>query len=321
MILKREFRTIIQYILLLLIGVFLLYLSLHKLKFKQVAETVYHGNFILVLPVLFISVLVYFFRVLRWELLFHQIHQDIPKSNLTIALCIGYLVNFAIPRLGEITRCAILKKLNATPINQSLSTVIFERTIDVLTLIFISLLAIVLEYTQHSNLLSSLINFEFIPTKQLILLIVIFIGAMIIGINFIYKTENKIKFWIQEFWVSVKQLAKIKNISLFVLYTICIWICYFLMTYLWFFTFTESSKLSYYMAFQIMIVGSFVRSIPLQAGSAGAYHYGVSQAFILLGVSGLTANALAIIIHGFQTIFTFIIGSIAYLTFVYKSKT
>jgi len=75
------------------------------------------------------------------------------------------------------------------------------------------------------------------------------------------------------------------------------------------------------MAFQIMIVGSFVRSIPIQAGSAGAYHYGVSQAFILLGISSITANALAIIIHGFQTIFTFIIGSLAYMAFVYKSKT
>ena len=318
---KINFKTIVQYVFLLLIGVFLLYLSLHKLEFKKVAETVYNGNFILVFPVLFISIVVYIFRVLRWELLFSQIHQNIPKSNLTIALCIGYLVNFAIPRLGEITRCAVLKKLNATPLNQSLSTVIFERTIDFITLLLISILAIILEYSHNSTLLFSFINFDIIPQKQLIVFIILFIIAAIICIIYVFKTENKLKSWIQEFWVSVKLLAKIKNVSLFVFYTFCIWICYFFMTYLWFFTFTESSKLSYYMAFQIMIVGSFVRSIPLQAGSAGAYHYGVSQALILLGISSLTANALAIIIHGFQTIFTFIFGSIAYLAFVYKSKS
>lgn len=297
-----------------------MYLSLHKLEFKQVTETIYRGNFILVIPVLFISIIVYFFRVLRWELLFHQINLDTPKSNLTIALCLGYLVNFAIPRLGEVTRCAVLKKLNATAINQSLPTVVFERTIDVITLLLISVLAIILEYFNNSTLLKSFINFELVPPIQLIGIMIILIATIIFGIYLIFKTENRIKTWLKGFWISVKMLAKIKNIFLFSVYTICIWICYYLMTYLWFFTFTESSQLSYYMAFQVMIVGSFVRSIPLQAGSAGAYHYGVSQAFILLGISSITANALAIIIHGFQTIFTFLIGSLAYLAFVYKSK-
>jgi hypothetical protein len=299
----------------------LLYMSLHKLEIKQITETIYKGNFLLVIPVLFISIIVYFFRVLRWELLFRQINQDIPKSNLSIALCIGYLVNFAIPRLGEVTRCAILKKLNKTPINQSLTTVIFERTIDVITLLIISILAIILEYANHTSLLKSFVNFDLIPTNQVIGLLIAFATLIIFVVYLIYKTENKVKTWLQGFWISIKMLAKIKSIFLFSIYTICIWICYFLMTYLWFFTFTESSNLSYYMAFQIMIVGSFVRSIPLQAGSAGAYHYGVSQAFILLGISSITANALAIIIHGFQTIFTFIIGSLAYMAFVYKSKT
>ncbi len=307
--------------LFLSIGAMLLYMSLHKLEIKQITETIYKGNFLLVIPVLFISIIVYFFRVLRWELLFRQINQDIPKSNLSIALCIGYLVNFAIPRLGEVTRCAILKKLNKTPINQSFTTVIFERTIDVITLLIISILAIILEYANHTSLLKSFINFDLIPTNQVIGLLIAFATLIIFVVYLIYKTENKVKTWLQGFWISIKMLAKIKSIFLFSIYTICIWICYFLMTYLWFFTFTESSNLSHYMAFQIMIVGSFVRSIPLQAGSAGAYHYGVSQAFILLGISSITANALAIIIHGFQTIFTFIIGSLAYMAFVYKSKT
>jgi uncharacterized protein (TIRG00374 family) len=298
----------------------LLYVSLHKLELKQVTETISRGNFLLVIPVIFISIIVYFFRVLRWELLFHQINQDIPKSNLTIALCIGYLVNFAIPRLGEVTRCAILKKLNATPINQSLTTVIFERTIDVITLLLITALGIILEYGNHSKILGLFINYDLIPTNQFIGFVIAFTALTIISLYLICKTENKIKNWLQGFWISIRMLTKIKSIFLFSIYTICIWICYFLMTYLWFFTFTESSTLSYYMAFQIMIVGSIARSIPLQAGSAGAYHYGVSQAFILLGISSITANALAIIIHGFQTIFTIIIGSLAYLAFVYKSK-
>lgn len=317
---NKKIYKYLQYIFLLFIGISLLYLTLHKLQLKQVSNTIAIGNYWLVIPVLFISLVVYFFRVLRWSLLYNQINQDISKGNLTISLCLAYLVNFAIPRMGEITRCLVLKKLNQTPINLSLSTVIFERTIDIIALFIITITAIILEYFHHSSLLNSFTDFKIISTQQIVLLIIMIAIISILIIYIIFKTENKIKSWFSVLWIAIVQLAKIKNLFLFSLYTLCIWCCYYLMTYLWFFTFIESSSLSYYMAFQVMLVGTFARSIPLQAGSAGAYHYGVSQALIYLGVSSITANALAIIIHGFQTIFTFIIGIVAYIAFFIKSK-
>lgn len=298
----------------------MLYLSLHKLDYANIVKTIKEGNFILMIPVLIISILVYIVRVLRWNLLFRQINQDIPKLDLTRALCIGYLVNFAVPRLGEISRCAVLKKSNSVPFNLSLSTVIFERSIDIIALFIISVLALILEYYTDSQLLKSYINMDMLPKGHIILFILFFLLILLVGIFIIFRSKSKIRNWLQGLWSSIKILSKLKGLFQFFLYTIFIWFCYYLMTYLWFFTFSESSKLSAYMAFQIMIVGSFARSMPLQGGAAGAYHYGVSQALISLGVSSLTANALAIVIHGFQTIFTFIVGGIAYITFVYRSK-
>ncbi len=317
---KSKFYTYLKYILLLLLGALLMYASLHRLNFTQVTNAISQGNFYMVIPVLFISVMVYFFRALRWQLLCVQINQHISKTNILVALCMGYLVNFAVPRMGEITRCAVLKKTNNIPINLSLSTVIFERTIDIICLVLITLLAIVLEYFHHSTLLFSFINFDIVPKKQLLYigLVLLVVSASIL--YYIIKQNNKIKTWLKEFWQSVILLSKIKNLLWFCVYTVCIWCCYFFMTYLWFFTFSQSSLLSTYMAFQVMIIGSFARSLPLQAGSAGAYHYGVSQVFIRLGISGITANALAIIIHGFQSIFTCLVGLIAYVVFVYKNK-
>jgi uncharacterized membrane protein YbhN (UPF0104 family) len=84
--------------------------------------------------------------------------------------------------------------------------------------------------------------------------------------------------------------------------------------------FEESSKLSAYDAFLVMVLGVVARSLPIQAGSAGAYHFVVGQALLFLGVSLGTGNALAIVIHGFQTIITLVLGFSAYFWLLYKSK-
>jgi hypothetical protein len=106
----------------------------------------------------------------------------------------------------------------------------------------------------------------------------------------------------------------------FLLLTFAIWTCYFLMTYLWLFTFSESKNLGMSAAFFVLVIGSIGRSIPIQGGGMGAYHFLVSQAFVLLGISLLTGNALAIIIHGAQAVFTFFTGIICFIWFLLQFK-
>lgn len=92
------------------------------------------------------------------------------------------------------------------------------------------------------------------------------------------------------------------------------------MTYLWFFIFPESATLTPYQAFIVMVLGTIARSLPIQAGSAGAYHYVVSQALLLMGIGLSTGNALAIVIHGFQTVVTLVLGFSSYLWLLYQNK-
>jgi uncharacterized membrane protein YbhN (UPF0104 family) len=92
------------------------------------------------------------------------------------------------------------------------------------------------------------------------------------------------------------------------------------MTYLWVFAFDASSSLSLSQVFVVMIIGTIGKSVPIQGGGMGAYHYLVAQAFLMFGVGLVTGNALAIIIHGAQTIYTIITGSTAYLMLMYDEK-
>lgn len=117
---------------------------------------------------------------------------------------------------------------------------------------------------------------------------------------------------------SVKKVLLLKQKKRFLLYTLTIWLCYFLMTFLWFYTFDETAVLGIKEAFVIMTVGSIGRSVPIQGGGMGAYHYLVSNAFAIFGISLLTGNAMAFVIHGAQLLLTFALGLVAWIWLLYK---
>jgi uncharacterized membrane protein YbhN (UPF0104 family) len=153
------------------------------------------------------------------------------------------------------------------------------------------------------------------------LLLIVLFGLILLGAMYFYinkKANNDA--WVTTFLQALKRLLLLEKKGFYLLYTLLIWVGYFLMTYLWIFAFDESSGLSIAQVFVVMIIGTIGKSVPIQGGGMGAYHYLVAQAFLMFGVGLVTGNALAIIIHGAQTIYTIITGSTAYLMLMYDEK-
>ena len=153
-----------------------------------------------------------------------------------------------------------------------------------------------------------------------LLLIALFGLMMLGGVYFYISKKAKDGAWVTSFLNALKRLLLLNQKGYYLLYTLIIWIGYFLMTYFWIFAFEESSVLTFSQVFVVMIIGSIGKSVPIQGGGMGAYHYLVAQAFFMFGVGLVTGNALAIIIHGAQTIYTLITGSTAYLMVIYDEK-
>ena len=101
----------------------------------------------------FISHLV---RAERWKMLLLPTGNHIQLSNSFLSLMIGYLVNLAVPRGGEVSRCYNLYKLENTPVEVSFGTVILERITDVLCLLIVILLAFIIEWDKLLSFLNSL---------------------------------------------------------------------------------------------------------------------------------------------------------------------
>ncbi|OYU96139.1 MAG: hypothetical protein CFE21_06930 [Bacteroidetes bacterium B1(2017)] len=310
----------LQSTLFAILGIGLLYVSFRKTNFSELLGVIQNGNHWVLAPVFFVSVWVIIARSLRWQVLFNGIGFKAPFNVLLASLASGYLVNFAVPRLGEISRAMLLKKSLQYPINTSLGTIVFERIADVICLGIIICTAFLLEFLNHGSLLNNFTKDINLITPNKILVLGLLLGVGIVIYKWLKKRHDGFSEWITKLIDTALSLVKIKQKSWFLVHTISIWIGFYLMTYLWFFMFQDSAKLTMYDAFLVMVLGVVARTLPIQAGSAGAYHFVVSQAFVLLGLNLVNSNALAIVIHGFQTILTLLFGFTAYLWLFYYNK-
>jgi uncharacterized protein (TIRG00374 family) len=308
-----------QFVLLVLVGSYFIYLSVRNIQLADLWLQIQSGNYWIALPIMCISMVGYYFRSLRWKLILQNMdEQNTNLKSLYASLSMGYAVNFATPRLGEITRCFVLKKSAKTPIEKTIISVFIERVIDVICLATIVGIASWLSIGVLDTFVTQQI---FIPLQEAFLhkpwfvLLPVLFTLFIIG-YWLYKkldSHAKFKLWINQLFQCISSVLLMKQKMLFLLYTLCIWLCYFFMTFLWFDVFTETSHLGLREAFIIMAVGSVGRSVPVQGGGMGAYHFLVSNVFGLLGISSLLGNALAFVIHGTQMILTVFLGIIAWV--------
>jgi uncharacterized membrane protein YbhN (UPF0104 family) len=239
------------------------------------------------------------------------VDENIGFMNNFSAVASGYLVSFIFPRGGEIVKCAVLKKTNKLSLHKSISSTFFERIVDLLCLVLLMFLLLLLEMFSENYLLFSWINPEKI-FKENNFWILPFIGLF--GIFIMIYFYNKFKHqnnWFVTFLNNLKLMFDLLTNIKFLLNTLFIWLSYYLMTYLWFFVFDQTANLSLFQSFQIMMVGTIARSLPLPGGAVGAYHLAVAYALNTMNIDKETALGLAFIIHGFQTIFTVFAGIIA----------
>ncbi len=115
--------------ILILIGIF---------KFtgsSQVVETIRNTSLNFVLLGFFAITAAFLMRTWRWSILLRTSGYAAPRDILFKCLMFGFLLNFLLPaRAGDIARGAALKTAQKTPMGVSLSTIVIERAMDMLTL-------------------------------------------------------------------------------------------------------------------------------------------------------------------------------------------
>jgi hypothetical protein len=236
------------------------------------------------------------------------------------SIALGYLVSFFFPRGGEAVKCLVLNKTDNLSINKSVSSIFFERLVDIICLLILIAILFVLEFINNSTLITQFINPKsFLQSNNIWIIIAVIIISLLI-VYYMYKKYITKLSWLFSFVNNLKQMIGLLANIKFTIHSVFIWLSYYLLTYLWFFVFEQTSNLTIFEAFQVMMVGAVARSLPLPAGALGAYHAAVVFALTYMKVDYDIALSLAFIIHGFQTVFTFLFGIVAIFWLVVVKK-
>ena len=140
-------RTVIMWIITLLIAGGALYAACRGVDWHMLAHTVQTAQWTLLLLAGFIAAFTIGLRGLRWRVL---IISQPPAPLLTVcwACAIGYLGNYYLPaRAGEIIRSVVLGRRLQLSTSYVLATALTERLLDVVALAIIATLALLTQHT------------------------------------------------------------------------------------------------------------------------------------------------------------------------------
>ncbi|MDR2979147.1 MAG: flippase-like domain-containing protein [Bacteroidales bacterium] len=331
---KTLIKKMLQLLLFIGLGVFFAWLSFKDVdaeQWQEIKDSIAGINnpksWCFLILSLLSGVMAHFFRSMRSVLLIEPLGYKVRHSMSFYSVMVCYLGNLAFTRLGEVLRCTFLQRYEKVPFQKSLGTVVTERALDMVIWLPLFVLVIVMNTSLLTNLMvdkdNGITMGMWLENFSMSLLtntkIYIVLGVVIAIAVLIYVTRKR--WMLVPFFVKVKDVAmgvwqgliSIKDVKHpwpFTLYTILIWVFYFLGTYLCFFAFDYLADLGPAPAFSVLIFGSI--GFMLAQGGIGAYPLIVASILVLYGVDyapalaagwvGWIVQTAMIVIFGFTSL-------------------
>ncbi|HYX08779.1 MAG TPA: lysylphosphatidylglycerol synthase transmembrane domain-containing protein [Bacteroidales bacterium] len=330
---KKSLLNILKFLAFLSLGIVLLYFAFKGIKFQQLVKAFQSVNYWWVLLSLVFAFIAYASRAYRWSLLIEPLGYSPTFSNSFYSLMIGYLANFAFPRIGEITRCGTLSRTEKIPVDSLIGTVIIERATDLLSLLTLLIILIVAKFNFFGSFFNknifnpfyekvaatfnfSVVIWIFIFSSILLFILLYFIfRARLAKLLFVKKTKKAIKGILS----GIKTVYTMKKRGQFLLHTVLIWVMYWLMTYVVVFAIPATSDLTMVDGLFLLVIGGLGMSAPVQGG-IGAYHWIVSLGLTIYGIPRADGLAFATISHESQSLFAIALGTMSFLVLFFAKK-
>lgn len=324
-------KTFLQYAIIFIITGLLIWFSLKGLtgenKGEILLETWHSANKGWLILMAGIAMVSHLLRAERWRMLLEPSGHKSTLGYSFLSLMVGYLVNMVIPRGGELSRCYNLYKLDRVPVDTSFGTVVVERIVDLVCLVFLIGVAFIVESDKLFGFIETLPIGEG-ASSGISVLMYIGAGLIVLGLIFywVVKKNKKLNAFIVRTWNGFKEgllsVFRLKNKGLFITYSALIWGLYFLMSYTVILAFPETRQLGVGAVLSLFAIGSIAMAAPLPGGT-GSYHILVPQGLIFLyNIPSADAVAFTFIFHGWQTAILIFGGALSLIitSVILKSK-
>ena len=302
-------KKILKIILPLLFGGGLVWYLFTVIPPKTLLEYFKNANYWWIALGLFFGILSHFSRAYRWKFMLEPMGYKPRFTNSVLAVLIGYFVNLAIPRAGEVSRATVMANYENIPFEKGFGTIVAERIADLIMMFLIIGITLLIQF----DFILQLVKENFDPVKISILLGGVLIGGFLFYIYIRKSTSGigvKIKNFIKSLVEGVTSIFRMKNKWAFLFHTVFIWVMYILMFWA---TIPAIDGLDVPVGGILVgfIAGGF--SIAATNGGVGLYPLAVAGAFTLFGVAEEPSTAFGSVMWAAQTAMVIVFGGLSFI--------
>ena len=318
---SKKLKSYIKILLPISIGIFCIFFSFRNISFTDFTKYFYEINYLWVFVGIFLGALSHISRSYRWKYLIEPLGYKLGFINSVLAVFSAYLINYTIPRAGDIARATMISKYEKIPLDKTLGTIVAERAVDVICILTIIATGLIFEFNRISEKLISLIE------NTEISVIIIYVGVIILILFVSNRVLRKSKYYksILNFFSGIIEgltiIFKMEKRVPFILHSIFIWLMYILMFWATSMAFFELHEVAFY---QFMISFTLAAiSIMLSNGGIGIYPLAVEESLGWYGVQSTTGLAFGWVSWLSQTMMVIIFGglSLFILPFINRKKS
>lgn len=348
---KIDKSQLLKYVLSVLVAGILLYFSFRGLKWSDFIEAVRSCRPGWLLVAMLAGVASFFIRALRWRRIVLPVDGSVKVHDAFNAVNISYLVNLALPRVGELARCGYLARhCRAAGYDRLLGTVVLERLWDILMMfIFVLVLALTMWDRFGTFFVEKMLN-PFSARLNLglggIALILVIVFGLLLWALYSFREKWKPAAAVWGFMKGLVQgvlsCFRMEKWWLFLLYTLIIWVLYWLMSLSVLYSVQGMdvagtsalagsaddlagavaglASLGGTDALFLMLVGSLSSLVPVPGGF-GAFHYIVALALsTVYGIPFGGGIIFATLSHESQTLTMILCGTASYIAETVRGK-
>jgi uncharacterized protein (TIRG00374 family) len=319
---NKKLKNSIKTFLFFSVGIAIFWWVYKDQDWHETKKALLNADYSWIILSLFLGLLSHISRAVRWVILIKPMGYNPSKLNSFFAVMIMYLSNLAIPRSGEVVRCGVMGKTENIPFTKLLGTVFIERIIDFIMLFILLAIVLITQMDVITDILNKPEVKENIHKILLSVPFLVIIGVMVITtLIFLFLFRSKIKkttlyakskhIFIQ-FIDGVKAIIKMDKKLEFIAHSIIIWVLYFFMIYIVFWSFNFTEHLSLLTGLTVFVISSFGMVFP-SPGGIGSWHIAVREALMIFGVGKIDSNIFAIAVHESMTLMIIIVGIASFI--------
>lgn len=323
-------KQVIKQIILLGVALFFLWMAFRGTDLAKLWGEVQRVDMLWIWALCAIAILSHFVRAWRWTLLLRPL-SDHPVGlwNSFCAVMIGYAVNIAVPRGGEIARVISIAKSERLPWVGVLPTMFIDRLLDIAMLVLLlgvtlAMLPPELRERSHELVVAGMV---LCAATVIGLGLLPFVGRIIKRMLEMEQVRSRLPDKIRATASSLadefdKGTASLRNpvgLPAIALLSLGIWGLYFISFYFGMLAFRMQNEIDLSHGLIIFSVGSVAVIVPTP-GSLGTYHLAVSQALQQVShIEPARATAFVTVFHAIT--FVLVVCVVAAICFLIQQAT